>query len=69
MGACRPLIACERGGGFYGFGGFGGGRCLKVVFKSPVPSHSSLIHGFGGSFDISLHFTYNTIIMEGCPSG
>ena len=20
-------------------------------------------------FDISLHFTYNTIIMEGCPSG
>ena len=20
-------------------------------------------------FDISLHFPYNTIIMEGCPSG
>ena len=34
-----------------------------------VPSRSSLIHGFGGSFDISLHFPYNTIIMEGCPSG
>ena len=45
------------------------GRCPKVVFKSPVPSHSSLIHGFGGSFDISRCFPYNTIIMEGCPSG
>ncbi len=24
---------------------------------------------FALPFDISLHFPYNTIIMEGCPSG
>ena len=24
---------------------------------------------FRRPFDISLHFPYNTIIMEGCPSG
>ena len=44
----------------------------KIIYGTVRQYHIwfiSLIHGFGGSFDISLHFTYNTIIMEGCPSG
>ena len=44
----------------------------KIIYGTVRQYHIWFIltlTGFGGTFDIFLCFPYNTIIMEGCPSG
>lgn len=47
----------------------GGARKWYSNHQSLEAPNSSTIPRSYGQFDIFTHFPYNTIIMEGCPSG